>query len=255
MSLIPLPPSLIPFLKDYLPQPLSSCPHRPFITLTYAQSLDSKIASKPGQQTKISHLETKTMTHYLRSKHDAILVGIGTVLADDPKLNCRYHDPGSDVISSPRPIIIDPHHKWKYSKSQLYKIHESNQGLSPFIIIDESISIDPVELEALDHHGGKFIPLPLFNKSKSESWESILSSLLQLNLKSIMIEGGAMIINDLLSLQHDKKFIDSLIITIGPVFLGSEGVTVHPHTNVELDNINWWSGIQDSILCANVSTK
>ena len=56
------------------------------------------------------------MTHYLRSKHDSIFIGIGTVLADDPKLNCRY-----DEKSTIRPIILDPKAQWKYEKVPFVK--------------------------------------------------------------------------------------------------------------------------------------
>ncbi|KAK6881255.1 2,5-diamino-6-ribosylamino-4(3H)-pyrimidinone 5'-phosphate reductase [Candida tropicalis] len=159
MSLIPLPPTLIPFLNPYLPN-TETTTNRPFVTLTYAQSLDSKIAAQPGQQTKLSHLETKTMTHYLRSKHDSIFIGIGTVLADDPKLNY---------------------------------------------------------------------------------------------IKSVMIEGGAKVINDLL-INRDN-LVDSLIITVAPVFLGKNGVDVSPNHQVNLKDMTWWTGVQDSVLAARLQSN
>lgn len=240
MSLIPLPPTLVPFLEPYLP-----CNDKVFITLTYAQSLDSRISSKPGVQTKISHLETKTMTHYLRSKHDGIMVGIGTVLADDPKLNCRF-----EGGKSPVPIILDPRGKWIYHKSQLRKICDSNQGKPPVIIIDEETEFDPESVEVLEKQGGKIIKLPL---NQPNNWDIIIGALSEHGLKSIMIEGGAKVINDLLIYKkNNKTVINSLIITIGPVFLGKEGVEVSPSNHVSLSNIKWWSGIQDSIMCATI---
>jgi hypothetical protein len=63
---------------------------RPFNTLTFAQSLDGKIA-KQGQQVLISGKESMAMTHRLRTLHDGILVGIGTALVDDPQLNGRNY--------------------------------------------------------------------------------------------------------------------------------------------------------------------
>ncbi|CAX45554.1 5-amino-6-(5-phosphoribosylamino)uracil reductase, putative [Candida dubliniensis CD36] len=301
MSLIPLPESLKPFLDPYLPtQQVTTITttttnnnnndnkllKRPFVTLTYAQSLDSKIAAQPGTQTKLSHLETKTMTHYLRSKHDCILVGIGTILADDPKLNCRYIEPiidkgvgvgvGVGVGHQIRPVVIDPHGKWQYHQSQLCRICQTTTiqqqdnkqntsppppppppppqaaGLAPFIIIDES-TIPNVESEKMvNKQGGKYIKLPLLSTiNVSINWVKILQKLYQLGLKSIMIEGGAKIINDLLSI-NDYKLIDSIIITIAPVFLGCNGVTVHPYHNILLKDINWWTGIQDSIIAGRI---
>lgn len=66
---------------------LSPTPARPFLTLTFAQSLDAKIAGSGGQQLALSCSESMVMTHWLRSKHDAILVGVGTALNDNPQLN------------------------------------------------------------------------------------------------------------------------------------------------------------------------
>ncbi|KAF9417820.1 2,5-diamino-6-(ribosylamino)-4(3H)-pyrimidinone 5'-phosphate reductase [Podila epigama] len=59
----------------------------PFVTLTFAQSLDGKIAASQGRQLIISGAESMNATHLLRARHDAILVGIGTVLNDDPRLS------------------------------------------------------------------------------------------------------------------------------------------------------------------------
>lgn len=225
MSLIPLPESLVPFLEPYLPKPIN---RRPFITLTYAQSIDSRIAAEPGVQTKLSHLETKTMTHYLRSKHDAILVGVGTVLADDPKLNCRY---GGGKI---RPIVVDPSGRWDYNTSTLKKICDAGEGLPPYILVDELVEKEGV------------VKLPLLG---GDNWEIIFDKLYELGIKSVMVEGGARVINSLLG-----KTVDSIIITVAPVFLGEQGVQVSPSTGVCLTDASWWTGVQDSVLCARLQT-
>ncbi|CCE79469.1 Piso0_001534 [Millerozyma farinosa CBS 7064] len=247
MSLPEIPKSLIPFLQEYLPKDV---PDRTVVTLTYAQSLDSRIAAKKGEQTKISHIETKTMTHYIRSKHDAILVGVGTVLADDPKLNCRFRIPG-EAASHPRPIILDPHGKWAYSGSQLRQIAATKQGKAPFILIDNTTAIDPREQQALEDQGGRFVKLRFDNKdSPVKNWDLILQKLNDLGIGSVMIEGGATIINDLLTAP---KLVDSLIITIGPTFLGKEGVEVSPISQVSLKEPKWWQGTQDVVLCARLN--
>ncbi|KAI3402944.2 RIB7 [Candida oxycetoniae] len=246
MSLSPLPESIVPFLSKYLPVPKDK---KVFLTLTYAQSIDSRIAAQAGVQTKLSHSETKTMTHYLRSKHDAILVGVNTVVVDDAKLNCRY---GSK--SEIRPIILDPRKRWRYAKSQLRKVCEMGQGLAPFIIIDDKIDInlDDEDAKTLELQGGKYIQLPLLMSSSlaNNSWRLILDKLYKLGIKSIMVEGGATVINSLLSDFGD--LIDCLIITIAPVFLGKKGVEVSPSHITNLQDINWWTGVQDSVMCARI---
>lgn len=249
MSLIPLPQTLVPFLQPYEPQIRSN---RPFVTLSYAQSLDSRIASRPGEQTKISHLETKTMTHYIRLKHDGILVGIGTVLADDPKLNCRYGDGSGAAGSSIRPVVLDPHAQWNYSKSTLHKITARGEGLAPFIVIDSGIKPRNEDMEALNAQNGRFLSLNLAGNDRANNWGSILEALAAEGLLSVMVEGGATIINDLLVYHSRNPVIDSLIITVGPVFLGKEGVEVSPLAHVELEDVKWWTGTRDSVVAARV---
>ncbi|MBN2641694.1 MAG: RibD family protein, partial [Victivallales bacterium] len=78
-------------------------PDRPLVTLAWAQSLDGSIARKSGERLAISGPEATAMTHALRAEHDTILVGIGTVLADDPRLDVRLA-PGP----SPLPLVLDP---------------------------------------------------------------------------------------------------------------------------------------------------
>ena len=75
---------------------------RPFVTLSYAQSLDGCIAAKRGQPLALSGPQSLTLTHQLRSAHDAIMVGIGTLLADNPRLTVRLVE-GRD----PQPVVLD----------------------------------------------------------------------------------------------------------------------------------------------------
>jgi len=102
--------SVAEFLSSVLPVPgdsrLEDEFQRPLVTLTFAQSLDGKIAGKEGKQLILSGRESMLMTHWydidskftyisipyysqgrMRTNHDAILVGIGTALNDDPQLN------------------------------------------------------------------------------------------------------------------------------------------------------------------------
>jgi hypothetical protein len=62
---------------------------RPQVTLSFAQSLDGSITAERGRQVAISSPESFRMTHSLRARHDAIAVGVGTLLSDNPSLNTR----------------------------------------------------------------------------------------------------------------------------------------------------------------------
>ena len=99
--------TMIPIL-DQVSECLRSAPAhrrrtgRPFVTLSYAQSLDGSIADRPGRPLALSGPQAMALTHGLRAAHEAILVGIGTVLADNPRLNVRLVD-GPD----PQPMVVD----------------------------------------------------------------------------------------------------------------------------------------------------
>src|SRR5947207_2217592 len=94
MSALTFPYNLRSPLNSYLTRQSSSLTPtaKPHVTLTYAASLDSSISLSPGTQTHLSGHLSKAMTHYLRSRHSAILIGVGTAAVDDPGLNCRLDD-------------------------------------------------------------------------------------------------------------------------------------------------------------------
>jgi 3,4-dihydroxy 2-butanone 4-phosphate synthase/GTP cyclohydrolase II len=79
-----------------------SATDRPFITLSYAQSLDGSIALQDGRPLALSSPPSLFRTHALRARHDGVLVGVGTILADDPQLTVR-HAAGPN----PQPIVLD----------------------------------------------------------------------------------------------------------------------------------------------------
>lgn len=247
-ELVPLPASLKPFLAEYLPKKTTD--DRPFVTLTYAQSLDSRISAAKGQQTAISHLETKTMTHYIRSKHDGILVGAGTAAADDPGLNCRYKEnENSPANSTIRPIVIDPTFRWQLTEdSRVINTAKQGLGLAPFVIVRKGQRGIEAKKNILEKYGGKILELDT-DKNGQISWLSIFKLLKNEGIQSVMVEGGAVIINTLL---EEPSLIDSLIVTIGPVYLGKKGVEVSPSSKASLTNMAWWTGTQDSVLAARL---
>ena len=74
----------------------------PFVTLSYAQSVDGSIATHPSRPFALSSEKSFEMTHLLRSRHDALLVGINTVLVDDPRLTVRRC-----AGDNPQPVVLD----------------------------------------------------------------------------------------------------------------------------------------------------
>jgi 2,5-diamino-6-(ribosylamino)-4(3H)-pyrimidinone 5'-phosphate reductase len=196
-------------LEPYLPEPnqprnasSANSGHLPHVTLTYAQTLDSKISLHPNTRTNISGAETKAMTHYLRTRHDAILVGVGTANADDPGLNSRY---SLDRVlpkleSQPRPIILDSRMKWQpTSESKVLELAKYGLGKTPWWIVDHGqIARNQDKVRMIRGIGGEVIEV------RPRDWSSILASLGGLGIRSVMVEGGAGVINGLLEARNQK---------------------------------------------------
>ena len=81
--------SVLADLKERMRSSMAASDKSRFVTLTYAQSLDGSIAAVRGEPLRLSGEASMRMTHELRAVHDAIAVGIGTVLADNPSLTVR----------------------------------------------------------------------------------------------------------------------------------------------------------------------
>jgi 3,4-dihydroxy 2-butanone 4-phosphate synthase/GTP cyclohydrolase II len=185
---------------------------RPLITLSYAQSLDGSIAARRGERLQISGQESARFTHQLRAYHDSVLVGIGTVLADDPQLTVR-HVPGEN----PQPVILDSKLRIPLN-STLVVAHE------PWIATTEHA--DPHKVEELADRDIQLLFLPESN-SKQVSIPELLDCLDQRGIKNLMVEGGAEVISRLFSLQ----LVDFLILTVSPMILGGLSAVHLPKSN------------------------
>lgn len=229
-------------LGGYLPRRLEE--RLPFVTLTYASSIDSRISSGPGVRTTISHIQTKAMTQYLRLHHDGILIGVNTANADNPGLNCKYPVPYSKE-QSPIPLIVDPHCRWTLdSEAKIVQLARAKEGKAPWALVKSGNSYKDGQTDVLKSVGGRVIELDDF------AWKAVFTRLKSLGLDSIMVEGGAHVINSLL---QESSLVNSLIVTIGSTFLGQSGVQVSPLAPASLSNVEWWTGIRDAVICATIS--
>jgi GTP cyclohydrolase II len=193
---------------------------RPLVSLCYAQSLDGSLTAQPGEPTGLSGPESSILTHWLRAYHDAILVGIGTVKADNPRLTVRLVDG-----SHPQPIILDrlletPH------DSYLIRDHPS-----PTWIATSSQGIAKSrELEAFSNL--RLLELPLDQK-KHLSLTALLDCLSNLGIQRLMVEGGAKVITSFLV----QRLVDQVILTIAPRYSGGLHIA-EGFTKTEVNNQN-----------------
>lgn len=168
------------------------------------------------------------MTHYLRARHDAILVGVGTAEADDPGLNCRYHGVekgeanGHEIrMEQPRPVVVDERMQWsKWEKeggAKVFKLAREGKGKFPWWVVSRSaaeMESGEVAIEAFKRLGGKVLIT-----DSGRNWAETLDALRKEDIGSVMVEGGVGIINGLLG-KENQKHVGSLIVTIDPSIYG-----------------------------------
>ena len=190
----------------------------PFVTLTYAQSLDGSIAKAGGAPMLLSGDQSLEMTHQLRASHDAILVGIGTVLADDPRLTVRR-----STGAHPRPVVLD-------SSLRLPPTARLLTGDGPAPIVCTAPDPDPDRKRALEEAGATIEVISSWDqengrsKSAAEndsrlSLPAVLRRLSTCGVQSVMVEGGRAVLTSFFRQRIGNK----VIVTIAPEFVG--GVT------------------------------
>jgi riboflavin-specific deaminase-like protein len=172
-------------------------PARPFVVAQLGQSLDGRIATITGMSKYINGAPALDHLHRIRSEVDAVVVGAGTVVADDPQLTVR-RVPGR----SPARVVIDPTGRLKSPAKWL-----EHNGVSCFVITACSVeSLPPglqhIRLEA-DH--GAIAP------------RAIVDALFARGMKKILIEGGARTISSFI----DAGCIDRLHLLFAPIIIGS----------------------------------
>jgi 3,4-dihydroxy 2-butanone 4-phosphate synthase/GTP cyclohydrolase II len=176
---------------------------RPLVTLTYAQSLDGSIAARRDRRLVLSGDESTAMTHRLRAAHSAILVGIGTVLADDPRLTARLAG-GPD----PQPVVVDSRLRCPPGARLM-----QNPDRKPWILTTDRA--DPRCRVALEKAGAQISEVSV-TPDRGIDLAAGVALLGRKGVTSLMVEGGARIITSFL----EARLANWLVITIAPVFVG-----------------------------------
>ena len=256
-----LPPPRTEFLTEELPgsdASKSTSAKLPHVTLTYASSLDSQISLGPGIQTILSGPETKAMTHYLRTRHDAIMVGANTARVDNPSLTSRYAE-GEEVVGlerQPRPFILDQHMQWEPSEIlKVFHLAKEGTGRAPWWITQRPSSDADARYEekfkVVRDYGGEVL---LTNGKKD--WGELLTMMAEHGIRSVMIEGGAAVINNLLEAKN-QQYVSSVVVTIAPTYLGKGGVAVSPSrtgpgNEARLKDVRWVPMGQDVVMAGRL---
>jgi riboflavin-specific deaminase-like protein len=178
----------------------------PLITVSYAQSLDGRIATSGGQSRWISGPASLRLAHRLRRDHDVILVGIGTVLQDDPQLTCRL--PGAR--RSPVRAVLD---------SRLRLPLESRLARTAASLPTLVFAAAPAPLDrrrALEAAGVKVLELPGEPDGRL-GVRAAAEHLAREGFASLFVEGGARVITSFLR----AGLVRRLLVVVAPMLIGT----------------------------------
>ena len=192
---------------------------KPFVIAKWAMTLDGKIATYTGESKWISNPEARKIVHELRGRVDGILVGIGTVLKDDPMLTVR---PAG--ARTPLRIILDPSAKLPLD-CQLFK---TAQTVPVLMVVSKAA--DPHKVKLLKTHG---IGVLIIDSDKPEI---ILNELLEylgsMNHHNLLVEGGSTVLGHF----WDQNLIDECHIFVGTKIIGG-GKALSPISGIGFQKI------------------
>jgi riboflavin-specific deaminase-like protein len=160
---------------------------RPWVSLCYAQSLDGSLTARPGESTALSGPDSSKLTHRLRAAHDAILVGVGTVLANDPRLTVRLVEG-----RNPQPVILDSRLRTP-PQAHLVQAHPLRAWIAT---TQEGMVGSSDALASLA--GVRMLALPVDPQGRV-SMLALLDHLGELGIRRLMVEGGARVLTSFLS--------------------------------------------------------
>ncbi|MGW6302154.1 bifunctional diaminohydroxyphosphoribosylaminopyrimidine deaminase/5-amino-6-(5-phosphoribosylamino)uracil reductase RibD [Peribacillus butanolivorans] len=195
--------------------------NRPFVISKYAMTLDGKLATHTGHSKWITGEESRHSVHLLRDEVDAILIGIGTVLADNPSLTTRLPEGGG---KNPIRIILD---------SELRVPLDANvvqvSDAKTVIVTQENASVD--KIAALSEKGIEFIIVP--KTDAGLDLRILMEELYKKGITDILLEGGSEVNASFLR----AGLIDKYLIYVAPKLLGGRN-SLTPFSGINVDTMD-----------------
>jgi len=190
----------------------------PFVSIKYAMTLDGKIASKTGDSKWITNEKSRAYVHDLRNKHMAIMVGVNTVVMDDPMLDTRRNQPSRNPIR----IVIDPTLRIPI-ESKLVKTARNQRTIV--------VSLKDVNLGKMDLLRQNGVEVLVREDMGMIDMANLVHDLGKMEIDSILIEGG--------SFLHGKAMeagvVDKAYVFLAPKILGGvKALTPVGGTGMEL---------------------
>lgn len=179
----------------------------PYVTLKMATTIDGKIADESGNSKWITSVESRSMSHQLRSEHDAVLIGYNTVKKDNPQLTVRLVEG-----RNPKRIILDSELKLSHHSDLIQKNYDRNL----IVVTSKKNKVRKKKLAKFEASGVEVIFAP-HKKNNDLDLTAILKKLGEKNITSLLVEGGGKVFSNFIS----EKLEDEILIFVGPKILGN----------------------------------
>lgn len=183
---------------------------RPFLALKYAMSLDGRLAEAPGRSTRLTRGDAIVEAHRLRAGYEAVMVGIGTVLADDPLLTVREWEAPR---VAPRRVVLDSDLRTPPEARLVASAHEV-----PVQILGAE-DAPPERARRLEDAGVVVERLPR-DPAGGLEFGAVFATLSQSSVRSVLCEGGGELGSALLAADR----VDRIYAFLAPILLGEPGV-------------------------------
>jgi diaminohydroxyphosphoribosylaminopyrimidine deaminase / 5-amino-6-(5-phosphoribosylamino)uracil reductase len=177
---------------------------RPTVTVSYAQTLDGRLATANGSSRWISSPDSLRFAHQLRAEHDAVAVGAGTACNDDPRLTVRLVT-GEDPLR----VVVDSTLRTPLTAAVLA------DGAAKGTVLAVTDRAPDGRCEEAKSLGATVLRLPA-NGGGRVDLGALLSGLYSLGVRSVMVEGGAALITSFLF----ERLVDRLAVCVAPKLLG-----------------------------------
>ncbi len=179
----------------------------PFVILKAAASLDGKIATRTYSSQWISSSSTREYIHLMRGEYDAIMVGINTILKDDPRLTIRHPHWRNKRLTR---VILDSRLRLPLTARILSTLPRGE------ILVFTSHAAASKKARALEERGVRVITLP--ESGGRLQLGAVLEGLGQREISSVLVEGGGRLFTEFL----EQRLADKILVTYSPLLIGGK---------------------------------
>ncbi|MCK4593583.1 bifunctional diaminohydroxyphosphoribosylaminopyrimidine deaminase/5-amino-6-(5-phosphoribosylamino)uracil reductase RibD [bacterium] len=177
----------------------------PCTTVKMAVSLDGKIATATGESRWVTGVEARRMVHHFRNYADAVMIGIGTVLADDPRLNVRVRFPD---VRHPQKVIVDSKARMPTRGRTITEDPRTIVAVSPKASLSRITSLEDVGARVEVIQGS---PVRV-------DMTRLMRRLAELDIVSVLVEGGGGVAGSL----FEAGLVDEVVVFVAPVIIGGK---------------------------------